>query len=528
MDFKVAGTQEFVTALQLDTKLDGIPASVLAAALTQAQRRPPGDPRRDGRGDRRAPRRCRPYAPRDHHDQDPGRQDRRGHRPEGQDDQPDPGRHRRRDLHRGRRHDLHRCHQRRVGRGRARGGQRDRQPDDARGRRALPRHGRQDDRPSARSSRCCPARTACCTSRSSASSPAASASRTSRTSSPSARRSRSRSPRSTTAASCRWSRSWPTARARRRPTGARRPPRRRGRPASDGRTPEQRRAGDARRAAVPASRGTPGCRAPDVAGEADGAVVRRTVLPGGAAGHHRGHARPCARRRSACWVGVGSRDEAPATHGARTSSSTCSSRAPRGASALDISAALDAVGGEFNAFTGKEYTCYYARVLDEDLPLAVDVLGDMVTSSLIDAEDVEAERDVILEEIAMHDDDPARRRARALRRGRAGRRTRWAGRSAAPPSRSTRVGRDDDRRATTASTTARGTGRHRRRQRRPRRRRATASAGTWSARAGRCTDGAVPLPRRELAQGPGPGARRRARRPAPHRAGQRRRSASSG
>ena len=73
---------------------------------------------------------------------------------------------------------------------------------------------------------------------------------------------------------------------------------------------------------------------------------------------------------------------------------------------MDISVALDAVGGEFNAFTAKEYTCFHARVLDDDLPLAVDVLGDMVTDSLIRAEDVEAERDVILDEIAMHDDDP--------------------------------------------------------------------------------------------------------------------------
>ena len=75
-------------------------------------------------------------------------------------------------------------------------------------------------------------------------------------------------------------------------------------------------------------------------------------------------------------------------------------------SALDISVALDAVGGEFNAFTAKEYTCFHARVLDEDLPLAVDVLGDMVTVLAITAEDVEAEREVILDEIAMHDDDP--------------------------------------------------------------------------------------------------------------------------
>jgi predicted Zn-dependent peptidase len=73
---------------------------------------------------------------------------------------------------------------------------------------------------------------------------------------------------------------------------------------------------------------------------------------------------------------------------------------------MDISVSLDEVGGEFNAFTAKEYTCFHARVLDVDLPLAVDVLGDMITSSTIDADDVESERDVILDEIAMHDDDP--------------------------------------------------------------------------------------------------------------------------
>ena len=68
---------------------------------------------------------------------------------------------------------------------------------------------------------------------------------------------------------------------------------------------------------------------------------------------------------------------------------------------------MDAVGGELNAFTAKEYTCYYARVLDADLPLAIDVLSDMVTSSLIEPKEVDAERGVILEEIAMNEDDPA-------------------------------------------------------------------------------------------------------------------------
>jgi predicted Zn-dependent peptidase len=73
---------------------------------------------------------------------------------------------------------------------------------------------------------------------------------------------------------------------------------------------------------------------------------------------------------------------------------------------LDIAAVMDAVGGEMNPFTAKEYTCYYARVLDTDLPLAVDVVSDMVTASLITPDDFESERGVILEEIAMHDDAP--------------------------------------------------------------------------------------------------------------------------
>ena len=114
-------------------------------------------------------------------------------------------------------------------------------------------------------------------------------------------------------------------------------------------------------------------------------------------------------RSAACgiWVGVGSRDEdvphAGATHYLEHLLFKGTSRR----TALDISAAMDAVGGELNAFTGKEFTCYYARVLDADLPLAVDVLCDMVTSSLIEPPDVDAERQVVLEEIAMNEDDPS-------------------------------------------------------------------------------------------------------------------------
>jgi predicted Zn-dependent peptidase len=137
----------------------------------------------------------------------------------------------------------------------------------------------------------------------------------------------------------------------------------------------------------------------------DGGVVRRTVLPSGL----RVITEQVPGQRSATigvWVGVGSRDESPALHGCSHFLEHLLFKGTPERSAFDISIALDAVGGEFNAFTAKEYTCFHARVLDEDLPLAVDVLGDMVTSSLITEDDVDAERDVILDEIAMHDDDP--------------------------------------------------------------------------------------------------------------------------
>ncbi|MGH3497855.1 MAG: M16 family metallopeptidase [Nocardioidaceae bacterium] len=136
-----------------------------------------------------------------------------------------------------------------------------------------------------------------------------------------------------------------------------------------------------------------------------GGLVRRTVLPGGL--RVVTEAMPGVRSASiGVWVGVGSRDEAPALAGTSHFLEHLLFKGTPSRSALDISVALDAVGGEMNAFTGKEYTCYHARVLDIDLPLAIDTLVDMVTSSLVSSADVESERDVILEEIAMNDDDP--------------------------------------------------------------------------------------------------------------------------
>jgi predicted Zn-dependent peptidase len=135
-------------------------------------------------------------------------------------------------------------------------------------------------------------------------------------------------------------------------------------------------------------------------------AVARTVLPGGlrVITEHLPAVRSAA---FGIWAGVGSCDEDLAHAGATHYLEHLLFKGTGRRTALEISAALDAVGGELNAFTGKEYTCYYARVLDADLPLAIDVLSDMVTGSLIEPKDVEAERGVILEEIAMNDDDPA-------------------------------------------------------------------------------------------------------------------------
>lgn len=134
-------------------------------------------------------------------------------------------------------------------------------------------------------------------------------------------------------------------------------------------------------------------------------TVRRSVLPGGL----RVVTETLPTVRSATfgiWAAVGSRDETPVLGGATHYLEHLLFKGTSRRSALDISAAIDAVGGEMNAFTAKEYTCYYARVLDTDLPLAVDVVCDMLTGSLIRQEDIDAERGVVLEEIAMTEDDP--------------------------------------------------------------------------------------------------------------------------
>jgi predicted Zn-dependent peptidase len=106
------------------------------------------------------------------------------------------------------------------------------------------------------------------------------------------------------------------------------------------------------------------------------------------------------------WVDVGSRDERPGVAGSSHFLEHLLFKGTRTRTARDIAEAFDAVGGDLNAFTAKEYTCYYCRVRDEDLPMAVEFMSDMLQNSRLAGSDVEAERQVILEEISMRDDDP--------------------------------------------------------------------------------------------------------------------------
>jgi predicted Zn-dependent peptidase len=142
-----------------------------------------------------------------------------------------------------------------------------------------------------------------------------------------------------------------------------------------------------------------------VHGSDGGSVVRRSVLPGGV----RVLTEAMPGQRSATigfWVGVGSRDEAQGQHGSTHFLEHLLFKGTKRRTALEIASAFDEVGGESNAATAKESTCYFARVLDTDLPMAIDVIADMITGAVLDPAEMEQERDVILEEIAMDSDDP--------------------------------------------------------------------------------------------------------------------------
>jgi predicted Zn-dependent peptidase len=106
------------------------------------------------------------------------------------------------------------------------------------------------------------------------------------------------------------------------------------------------------------------------------------------------------------WVGAGSRDEFDENNGIAHFIEHMMFKGTSNRTAKDIAETLDAVGGQLNAFTSKEYTCYYAKVLDEHFDIAVDLLTDMFFNSLFKEDDIEKEKNVILEEIKMYEDAP--------------------------------------------------------------------------------------------------------------------------
>lgn len=106
------------------------------------------------------------------------------------------------------------------------------------------------------------------------------------------------------------------------------------------------------------------------------------------------------------WVRAGSRHEKEAENGISHFIEHMMFKGTERRDARRIAEEIDAVGGQLNAFTGKESTCFYARVLDEDVPLAVDILADMLLHSTFDEREIEKEKKVVIEEIKMYEDAP--------------------------------------------------------------------------------------------------------------------------
>ena len=136
-----------------------------------------------------------------------------------------------------------------------------------------------------------------------------------------------------------------------------------------------------------------------------GGIVQQTILPSGL----KIITETVPTVRSAAvgyWVATGSRDEEIPEAGAAHFLEHLLFKGTPTRTAMEISSSLEAVGGDINAFTTQEYTCFHAKVLDRDMKLVIDTLSDMLTSSNVTNEDVDQERNVVLEEISMHEDEP--------------------------------------------------------------------------------------------------------------------------
>jgi predicted Zn-dependent peptidase len=106
------------------------------------------------------------------------------------------------------------------------------------------------------------------------------------------------------------------------------------------------------------------------------------------------------------WIGTGSRNETLDNNGISHFLEHMFFKGTRTRSALEIAEAFDSIGGQVNAFTSKEYTCYYAKVLDNHASFALEVLADMFFNSTFDEEELIKEKNVVYEEIKMYEDTP--------------------------------------------------------------------------------------------------------------------------
>ncbi|MHB1191200.1 MAG: M16 family metallopeptidase [Armatimonadota bacterium] len=106
------------------------------------------------------------------------------------------------------------------------------------------------------------------------------------------------------------------------------------------------------------------------------------------------------------WTDAGARDERESEKGISHFIEHMLFKGTEKRTAQQIADEFDSIGGQLNAFTEKEYTCYYGKVLSEHLPVAVDVLSDMFLHSVLDPREIELEKNVVLEEIKRHEDTP--------------------------------------------------------------------------------------------------------------------------
>lgn len=106
------------------------------------------------------------------------------------------------------------------------------------------------------------------------------------------------------------------------------------------------------------------------------------------------------------WIGIGSRDEIEGLNGMSHFIEHLLFKGTKTKTARHISETFDSLGGELNGFTSKEVTCYYTRLLDEHMPVGLEILADMVQNPSLKEKDIESERQVVIEEIHLHNDSP--------------------------------------------------------------------------------------------------------------------------